>query len=386
MFYDFDTTATSPVLPEVLADYARHLAEPATNPSSTHGGGLRAAGLLEGARQTIGRVLDCLPEEVIFTSGGTESINLALKGAAWSLGRRPRRILTTAGEHDAVLNTVDFLREKEDFQAYILPLTREGSLDPKALHESLEKEAWGLVSLIGISNETGANHDLEGLVSLIRSLSPHALIHADLVQTGGKLPFSFRRSGLDLASFSGHKFGAPRGTGFLVKKKGLKLTPLIHGGGQEGGLRSGTVDLAGALALAKALDIHEKTMEENLEKVKAVRSHFLDQLRTRPDHFQILSPQEGSPYVLALALPGLRGETLMHALSAEGIYISTGSACSSKKAGDNRVLTAMGLARDTILSSVRISFHPGHSLQDVEVLAQKMGEIYQRYALAGRER
>ena len=381
MLYDFDTTATSPVLPEVGEDYARRLAQAANNPSSAHGGGLEAAGLLDQARFRIGQVLDCQAGEVFFTSGGTESINLALKGVAWSIGRRPKRMVTSAGEHEAVLASLDFIKRHEGFEIEILPLLAQGMVDQAALLKSLEAQAPGLVSLMAVSNETGAINDLGTLVPLIRSLAPQALVHSDLVQAGGKFPFSFKKSGLDLASFSGHKLGAPKQTGLLIKRKGLTLTPLHHGGGQQEGLRSGTVDVPGALALAQALDIHQQRMEANLAKVKALRQVFLEALEAGPTPHKILSPPEASPYVLALALPGLRGETLMHALSAESIYVSTGSACSSKKAGENHVLAAMGLDKSSILSAVRISFQPDHEPDHVRHLAQRIQALYARYAL-----
>lgn len=381
MHYDFDSTATSPVLPEVLADYARLLGESANNPASSHGGGLKAAGLLLEARQRIASILDCQAGEVFFTSGGTESINLALKGAAWSLGRRPKTMLTTAGEHESVLASLNFIREKEGLSLTLVPLLAEGSLDQEALVQALEAQPAGLVSILAVSNETGAINDLDKLLPLIRRLAPQAIIHSDLVQAGGKFPFSFKKSGLDLASFSGHKLGAPKHTGLLLKRRGLILTPLHHGGGQEEGLRSGTVDVPGALALARALEIHDQKMEANLARVKELRHDFLDQLKAQVTAHKLMSPPDGSPYVLALAFPGLRGETLMHALSAENIYISTGSACSSKKAGDNRVLAAMGLDKASILSSVRISFQPDQSREDVLMLAERIGALHARYAL-----
>ncbi len=384
MFYDFDTTATSPVLPEVLEAYALRLTEAANNPSSPHTGGIEAAGLYESARQSIARSLDCLPENIIFTSGGTESINHALKGTAGQLRKEPGRLVTTAGEHDAVLASLEYLRESRGFELVCIPLLKSGQVDGGALRAALKESAPSLVSLIAVSNETGAVNELPTLVPAIRRLAPQAVIHSDIVQACGKLPFSFRASCLDLASIAGHKIGAPKGTGLLLKSGNIRLTPLLHGGGQQSGLRSGTVDVPGALALAEAIQIHASRLEDNLNETRKLRQQFLQEIARLGIPHQQLSPEDGSPYVLAIAFPGIRGETLMHALSAESVYISTGSACGSKQAGENRVLASMGYDRKTILSAVRISFNPNHSQEDIRFLAEHIAAHYARYAIESR--
>lgn len=381
MFYDFDTTATSPVLPEVAEAYVLRLAEAANNPSSAHAGGMRAAALYEQARHSIARSLDCLPENLVFTSGGTESINHALKGEAGRAGQLPKRAVTSAGEHDAVLASLEYLRVSQDFELVLLPLLASGQVDRTALLASLKESAPSLVSLIAVSNETGAVNDLPDLVAAIRGLAPQAVIHSDIVQACGKLPFSFRRSDLDLASIAGHKIGAPKGTGLLIKGGNIRLTPLLHGGGQQAGLRSGTIDVPGAMALAEAIRFHVDRLEDNLLVTSRRKEEFLSEIHARKIPFQVLSPEQGSPYVLAIAFSGIRGETLMHALSADSIYLSTGSACGSRRAGENRVLAAMGYDRKTILSAVRISFNPNHSKEDVRFLAERIAAHHARYAI-----
>ncbi len=381
MLYDFDTTATSPVLPEVLAGYVRRLSEAGNNPASRHAGGLAAASLLEGARRSIAGSLDCQPGEVFFTSGATESINLALKGAVWGKRRLPKRLISSAGEHDAVLSILPFLKREAGFDAVLLPLEADGSVSRPSLEEALDQAPCGLVNLIAVNNETGSINPLETLVPLIRQKAAGAIIHSDIVQACGKLPFSFKQSGIDLASVSGHKLGAPKGMGLLIKRQGLTLEPLLHGGGQQSGLRSGTVDLPGALALAEALAHHIENLADRVERVKALRRDFLLALKEEGQIYRLLSPEEASPYLISIAFPGLRGETLMNALSAESIYISTGSACGSSKAGRNHVLAAMGLDKKTILEAVRISFSPGHKTEDVRHLAGRIADLYDRYAL-----
>lgn len=381
MYYDFDTTSTSPVLPEVLEGYALRLAQAANNPSSPHEGGIRASGLYDQARHSIAGSLDCLPENVFFTSGGTESINHAIKGTAGQTGSLPKRAVTSAGEHDAVMASLEYLQESHGFELTRVPLLGSGQVDGEALREILKESAPSLVSLISVSNETGAVNDLAALVPVIRDLAPRAVIHSDIVQACGKLPFSFRGSGLDLASVAGHKIGAPKGTGLLIKRGSTRLTPLLHGGGQQAGVRSGTIDVPGVVAIAEAISIHVKRLEDNLKATASRRQEFLREISARNIPHRVLSPEHGSPYVLSVAFLGIRGETLMHALSAESIYLSTGSACGSGYAGENRILSAMGYDRKTILSAVRISFNPSQASEDIRFLAERIAALHTRYAI-----
>lgn len=362
--------------------YARLACQGANNPSSAHGGGLEAARLVQEARQSIARSLDCLPQEVYFTSGGTESINLALKGAAYAGSSLPKRAVTSAGEHDAVDASLSFLEEHLDYQLVRAALQADGRMDLAQFSQALEEEPAGLVSVIAVSNETGAINPLEQVVSLVREKAPRALVHSDIVQACGKLPFSFRRTGLDMVSVAGHKIRAPKGTGLLIKAERVKLQPLLHGGRQESGLRSGTVDMPGAQALALALSLHTENLQDHYRKTLAARNFFLDCLARHPLVFHTISSAESSPYVLSIAFPGLRGETLMNALSAEEIFISTGSACGSRKAGDNRVLSAMGLEREIILSAARISFHPDLDHDAIRHLADRIAWLHGRYAVS----
>lgn len=386
LIYDFDTTATSPVLPEVLAVYVGLLGESGNNPASTHAGGLRALSHLDDAKRMISRCLDCSVDEIVFTSGGTESINLALLGSAAAIGRRPKRALATTGEHDAVIETMKALSEKYDFDVDFVAVTHEGVVDRNALRSALEEAPCGIASFIVVSNETGAINDVSTLTSLVRQYSPEAIIHGDIVQVCGKMPFSFRRSGLDLASLSGHKFGAPKGTGVLLKRKNSPLSPIVYGGGQQKNLRSGTENVPGAYALALALQSHVMRMDEQREHVASLRSLFLRSIDALRIPRVVISPDGASPYVLSIAFPGIRGETLLNALSEENIYISTGSACGSKRAGENHVLSAMGHDKETILSAVRISFAPTQSTDDVEHLVRRIAELYDRYAMHGKRR
>ena len=344
-----------------------------------HGGGVRASLILDEAKTMIARDLDCAPEEVFFTSGGTESINHALKGVAWS-GKKGSVFVTSAGEHDATRATLSFLQDQWELKLHIAPLLTTGSADVKALKAIVETTAPRLVSVMAVSNETGAMNDLLSIRQMLNQFAPRAIFHSDCVQAVGKLPFSFRRLQLDMASVSGHKIGAPKGTGLLIKKKNLRLTPLIHGGGQQQGVRSGTVDVPGAEAIAWAIRHHVKNLDMERQHVLMLRKYFLEKIKEEGTACRVLSPEDGSPYVLSLAFAGLRGETLMHALSAESIYISTGAACGSKHAGDNHVLQAMGVEKSLIESAVRLSFSPEQQEEDVLLLATAIARLHRRYA------
>ncbi|MGI6157474.1 MAG: cysteine desulfurase family protein [Saccharofermentanales bacterium] len=379
--YDFDTTATSPVLPDVLTAYTRRLQQSNDNPASAHLGGLHALEALNEARRTVARALDCRPDEVFFTSGGTESINTALKGIAWARPRLPKRAVASAGEHDAVLQTMAFLRDMLGYEAVHAPLTADGTLDFERLAARLDEAPTGIVSAIGVSNETGAVEDLMAFVRLVREHAPRAFIHLDLVQWAGKRPFSFRRVDPDVVSISGHKLGAPKGTGLLIKKHNIVLTPLLHGGGQQDGMRSGTVDLPGACAVAEALAYRVAHMAEAEAHVQKLRQYVLNGWTARDVRFRVLSPPTGSPYVLSIAFPGIRGATLMNAVSEDGVMISTGAACGSRQDRTNHVLDAMGVDRATMASAVRISFSAERTLDDCDRLVDAVADALARYAM-----
>lgn len=381
MFLNFDYTATTPVRPEVMDHLHAMMRETAGNPASAHELGNSARELIDQARDLIARTLECLPENIIFTSGATEATNTALKGAALTSGSRPRTLLTTKGEHEATHEVAEFLSRYANYDVTYLDLTDEGTVDMDMLDHVLDTGAPGLASFIYVSNETGAINPLREIVHRIRAASERTILHADVVQAIGKLPFSFLDSGLDFASVAGHKCGAPKGTGLLLVRKGVHFEPLLHGGGQQSRRRSGTESGPLAMALAEAIHLSVQEASEQYEYVVGLKQRFIDGLTARTIPFQLISPKKNvSPYVLSLSFPGLRGETLLHALSAEQIYISTGSACGSAHAGENAVLESMGLPRDVILNSCRWSFHPGLTPDDIDYACARTADIYRRFS------
>ncbi|MDD4323551.1 MAG: cysteine desulfurase family protein [Eubacteriales bacterium] len=377
----FDYTASAPIKQNVLDNYILNTRKCYANPTSSHLFGLESRKLIDEARQKIAKTLDCNESEIIFTSGGSEAINTALKGSAYNLSDfAPRRLITSRGEHDATKETALFLERYCDFETTWIGLEKTGELKLDEWQAAVEEKEHSLASFIYVSNETGAINDLRKIVEITRQANPRTLIHSDVVQIIGKLPFSFRKSGLDFASISGHKFGAPKSCGMLLVRDNKEIEPLIHGGGQQNNRRSGTEDAPLIYALAEAVELSNDKIAASYERVAELRERFLGLLKQFEVPHQVISPEDGLALVLTISFPGLRGETMQNALSAREIAVSTGSACHADQAGNNEVLAAMGFDKETIANSVRFSFNVAHTSKDIDLLAQTVCNIYKEYA------
>jgi cysteine desulfurase len=268
--------------------------------------------------------------------------------------------------------------EKSGYEIVRLPLTPNGSVSLEQLAQALEQPA-ALISLIHVSNETGAVNQAADIVRLRAAARSQAAIHLDAVQTTGKLAFDFIRSGVDMISGSGHKIGAPKGIGWLVKGANIRLQAQIHGGGQQDGLRSGTENPPAALALSVALAEAILDLPGKIAYVQRLRDLFLDELHQSGMKPVVFSPTDGVPHILSLAFPGLRGETMMHALEARDISISTGSACSSRHSRrGNKVLRAMGVRDDLAACAIRVSFAPSNHEDEIRAVARAMADIHRQ--------
>ena len=368
-----DNSATTPVLPAAAQKALELMTREYGNPSSLHTLGFRAREEVETARRAVAGALGAQPEEITFTSGGTESNNLALFGAAAALRRRGDHIVTTAVEHDSVLQAVAQL-EKEGFRVTRLAPDRQGHIAPEAVAEAIEEKTV-LVSLMLVNNETGALHPVEAAARALRRKKAPGLVHVDAVQAFGKLAFTPARLGADLVTVSGHKVHAPKGVGALYHRRGVHLLPRAFGGGQEKGLRSGTesVPLIGAFGTAVE-DLPRP--EETLPRIAALRDRLVTGLRQLPG-VEINSPEDGLPYVVNFSAGTVRAETMLHFLSRQGVYVSAGSACG--KAAPSHVLTAMGLPAERIASALRVSFSRFSTPEDVDALlaalAQGLGSL-----------
>ena len=359
-----DNSATTQVLPAVAEKAVELMVEEFGNPSSLHTRGFQARKLLEEARAQVAGALGAQPEEITFTSGGTESNNLVLFGAAQARRRLGNKIVTTAAEHDSVLNPCRAL-EQQGFQVVYLKPDSTGRLPEEALAQAIDEKTI-LVSVMLVNNETGAVFPVEAAGKAIRRKKAPALLHTDAVQGFGKLPFTVKRLGVDLLTLSGHKIHAPKGIGALYVKKGVRVLPRTLGGGQERGLRSGTESVPLICALGEAVK-QLPPARETLERVGELNSLLRQHLAQLPQ-VTIHSPEEGLPYVLNFSAGRVRGETMLHFLAERGVYVSSGSACGRAK--PSHVLEAMGLPKEQVESALRVSFSRFSTREDVEALAE----------------
>ena len=374
MEHYLDNSATTRVLPEAAEKAAFLMTEGYGNPSSLHTMGFAARQAVEEARSLVAARLGAEPQEIIFTSGGTESNNLALFGAALARKRLGNKIVTTAAEHDSVLGPCRELA-KWGFQVVELKPDRQGRLPEEALLEAIDGQTI-LVSVMLVNNETGAIFPVEAAARAIRRKKAPALLHVDAVQAFGKLPFTPKKLGADLVTVSAHKIHGPKGIGALYVGKGVRILPHVFGGGQERGLRSGTesAPLIGAFGEAARLLPDPR---EALRQVGALNALLREKLRELPD-VTVHSPEDGLPYVLNFSAGAVRGETMLHFLAQRQVYVSSGSACG--KAKPSHVLEAMGLPPQQVSSALRASFSRFSTREDVEALAQGLQEGLERLA------
>ncbi|MDW7656692.1 MAG: cysteine desulfurase family protein [Bacillota bacterium] len=373
-----DHTASTRPTPAVIRCIGHQLDAHYANPASIHEAGRAAGKQLQSDLSVISGIIGCQPQDLILTSGGTESINTALKGILMRRSRQPRRLIISRGEHAAVRETAAWL-EQQGIAVEQIPLTDRGTVDLAALELALQQPV-SLISLIHVSNESGAVNPVDELVTLRDRLQPDALLHLDAVQTFGKTSFHFARSGVDLISGSGHKIGAPKGIGWLVKHRRVRLDPLLHGGGQQNGLRSGTENQPYAAALSVALTDCTQQLDDQISYVRQLAGRFLALLEQSGVQYMKLSPEQAVPHILCLAFSGLRGETLVNALSAAHIYISSGSACSSRKNSGNPALQAMGFEVKTVRCAVRVSFSVTNTVEEIDLAAAAIIAACKQYA------
>lgn len=347
-----DYSATTPPYEEVLETVMKVSRLFFANPSSLHRLGAEAERLLSECRRQAALLLNVNAEEIIFTSGGSEGNNLAIKGTAERFQSRGKHIITTQVEHPSVLNTCRQLEQSGYIVTY-LPVDGKGKIKLNDLRHAIRKDTI-LVSIIHVNNETGAVQPVKEIGNLLKEY-PRLFFHVDHVQGIGKVPIDFKQCGIDLCTLSGHKFHGPKGTGLLYCRNGIELTPLINGGGQENGKRSGTENLAGVAGMVKALRI---TLENGRVKREMIKNTFtrLRNCVSNLSGITIHTPQkDAAPHILNVSLHGVLAEVLIHALEKEEIYISTKSACSSKQSEPSKVLTAMGVSDKEALEAVRIS-------------------------------
>lgn len=363
-----DNSATTKPCESAISALNRALTEVWGNPSSLYGLGLEAENLINDTRLKIAEAINAREDEIFFTGSGTEANNLSIIGAANLMKRRGNKIVTTSVEHPSVLNTCKYL-ELQGFEITYIKPENDGNLSAeKVLSAADEKTV--LVSVMSVNNETGCIFPVAEIFEGLKEMKSIAVKHTDCVQTFGKMPIDVEKLGADLLTASGHKIHGPKGIGFLYKKKNLQLKPIIHGGGQEKGLRSGTESVPLIAALGGA--VSELSVDSTLSKIKELHSYAYNKLSAL-DGVLINSPQSNSlPYIINISVKGIRSETLLHFLEAKDIYVSSGSACSKGKG--SHVLTEMGLSADRTDSALRISFSKFNTASDIDALCNALIE------------
>ena len=382
-----DHAATTPLSAEALAVMTRELARTG-NPSSLHGAGRRARRAVEDARETLATAAGAHPSEVIFTSGGTEADNLAVKGLCWARrdeDPRRTRILCSAVEHHAVMDTVEWLEKHEGANVVWIPVDGEGKVRLEAVKQEIEREpeSVALVTVMWANNEVGTIEPVREIVELAK---PHGIpVHSDAVQAFGSIPVDFRGSGLAAMSVSGHKLGGPVGVGALFLGRAVKLTPVQHGGGQERDVRSGTLDTPAIAAFAAAAEAVTANLAAEHERLSKLRERLISGVRAAvPDAVLRGASGDGRlPGNAHFTFPGCEGDSLLFLLDLAGVESSTGSACTAGVPRPSHVLLAMGLDEDTARGAQRFTLGHDSTEEDVDVLLKALPEACLRARQAG---
>ncbi len=374
----YDNSATTMPDASVMDTFVKAGIRFFANPSSLHSPGMEAERLIEKAREQIAELMGVSADEIIFTSGGTESNNLAIKGVASFYRGRGRHIVTTMIEHPSVFEACRDLEKGGYSVTYVKP-DEKGLVRKEDIEQAITDETI-LVSVMHVNNETGAVQPVKEIGKLLKKY-PSVLFHVDDVQGFGKVPLDLQAAGVDLLSVSGHKLHGLNGTGFLFKRHGVHVAPLFSGGGQERGVRSGTENAAGIASLAKAIRLLQQS---DPEKIRMLTEFIRGQLLQR-EWVVIHTPLQSAPHILHFSIPGIKGEVLVHALEKEEIIVSTTSACSSKQNKPSRILEAMNVSREHAASAIRISLSRYNIIKEatqfidaldriVPVLAKKRNE------------
>ncbi len=370
-----DHNATSPLDPEVLEAMLPYYQEKHGNASSIHSFGREARVAVEEARDKVAGLIGAREEEIVFTSGGSEADNFALKGVAYAHQDKGRQIITSSIEHQAVLNTSQYL-EKEGFRVTYLPVDKYGLVEPIGLRQAFTKETI-LVSIILASNETGSIQPIKKLAKIAKEKKVY--FHTDAVQALGKIPVNVEELGVDLLSLSGHKFSGPKGVGALYIRKGVKIDSLIHGGHHEGQRRAGTENVPGIVGLGKAAELASRERESGKTHLLHLRDKLEKSIREKISHVQLNGhPQKRLPNTLNISFEFIEGESLIINLDLKGVAVSTGSACTSGSLKPSHVLMAMGVAPEIAQGSVRFSLGKGTSEEDIDYVLGVLPEIVDR--------
>ncbi len=370
----FDNSATTKCFPEVAGFMTKILCETYGNPSSLHHKGVEAENYLRDATQILAKLLKVNEKEILYTSGGTESDNIAVIGTALANSRAGKHMITTKVEHPAILRTMEYL-EKEGFSITYLGVDREGKIDLEELKAAVRPDTI-LVSIMHTNNEIGTVQPIAEAGALIKQCNPATLFHVDAVQGFGKARIYPKRMKIDMLSVSAHKIHGPKGVGFLYVREGVKLKPIMYGGGQQNGLRSGTQNVPGYAGMAMAAQMLYENFDAEIDYLYGLRDYFVKEV-TKIEGVTVngMPGREGAPHIVSVSIRGIRAEVMLHKLEEYGIYVSAGSACSSHGSHPSDTLRAIGMDKELLKQTIRYSFSVFTTREEIDYCLKVMYDI-----------
>lgn len=369
-----DNSATTRCFDEVAQLMHKIMCEHYGNPSSMHHKGVEAEQYVREARETLARILKVNEKEILFTSGGTESDNIALIGTAMANHRRGRHLITTQIEHPAILQSMAYL-QNQGFEVTYLAVDREGRIRLEDLERAIRPDTI-LVSIMHTNNEIGSLQPIAEAGALIKKCNPQTLFHVDAVQGFGKFRIYPKKMQIDMLSVSAHKIHGPKGVGFLYLREGAKVSPIMYGGGQQKGMRSGTENVAGSAGMALAAELVYKDLDRDMERMYGLREMLINGVSQIEDMKINGCPgREGAAHIVSLSVRGVRSEVLLHALEERGIYVSAGSACSSHKPQPSATLKAIGVEKEFLDATIRFSLSVFTTEEEIAYTVQALCEM-----------
>lgn len=370
-----DNSATTRCFPEVADLIHQILCEDYGNPSSMHYKGVEAESYVRDAKETLAKILKVNEKEILFTSGGTESDNIAIMGVAMANHRAGRHMITTKVEHPAILQTMKYM-ESQDFEVTYLDVDEKGRISLEQLEQAIRPDTI-LVSIMHTNNEIGTLQPIAQAGALIKRCNPNTLFHVDAVQGFGKVRIYPKKMKIDLMSVSAHKIHGPKGVGFLYVGEKVKIKPIMYGGGQQEGMRSGTENVPGYAGMAKAAQMLYENLEEETDYLYDLRQYFVEQVQKIEGVFVNGAPgREGAPHIVSVTIPGVRAQVLLNELSANHhICVSAGSACSTHKPQPSATLLAIGLDKEQAVETLRFSFSVFTTRQEIDTCLDALYSI-----------
>lgn len=370
----FDNSATTVVTESVKNIVVKTMTEDFGNPSSMHMVGVNAEKYIKESQENIAKILKVDPKEIYFTSGGTESNNMAIIGSVMANKRKGNKIITTAIEHSSVAGPMKYL-EQQGFNVVYLPVDCFGKASVEALKKEMDEETI-LVSVMYVNNEVGAIQPVSEIGHYIKTINPQVVYHVDAIQAFGKMDIKPKKDQIDLVTVSGHKIHGPKGSGFIYIKKNTKINPIIFGGGQQMGVRSGTENVPGIAGIGQAAKDCYEHLSANVKKLTKLKDYLIEQLEKIEDvTINSRKGADGAPHIVSASFKGVRSEVLLHALEDKGIYISAGSACSSNRPSVSATLKAMGIDKELLESTVRFSFCEFNTVEEVDYAVEQLKEL-----------